>query len=74
VEESSGADNKSSSEDSSDSSKGPVTAITSSGRAVQALRQYLELGAMMAEIGRIDVDHAFVQAEIAHPFKSGTQA
>jgi hypothetical protein len=47
--------------------KGPVTGRTSSGRAVRAPIRYRdqEIGAMLAGIERMDINDAYVQAEIA---------
>jgi hypothetical protein len=64
-------DSDSEDEDDEDSdaenNKGPVTGRTSSGRAVRAPIRYRdrEIGAMLADIERMDIEDAYVQAEIA---------
>jgi hypothetical protein len=63
-------DNDSEDEDDEDSDsendKGPVTGRTSSGRAVRALIWYRDkkIGAMLADIKRMDIEDAYLQAEI----------
>jgi hypothetical protein len=54
-------------DENSESEKGPVTGRTSSSRAVRAPIRYRdqEIGAMLAGIERMDINDAYVQAEIA---------
>jgi hypothetical protein len=54
-------------DEASESKKGPVTGRTSSGRAVRAPIRYRdqEIGAMLANIERMDINDAYLQAGIA---------
>jgi hypothetical protein len=54
-------------DEASESGKGPVTGRTASGQAVRAPIRYRdqEIGAMLANIERMDINDAYVQAEIA---------